>query len=107
MGANPVIVNSYSKWDSINSRLKPSERPVVLSRQSSTNCSNLFGSTFCYFLSVHGFGDHKDRGGIIVEVMNNGHIASLTLYNTSQEVFSQFLAGTPCTLGNEFQLSAN
>ena len=74
---NPVVVNAYSKWDSISSRLNPSERPVVLHRASSTNCSNLFGSTFCY-----GYQD------IIFEVMNNGHIASLTFYNTSNNVFS-------------------
>ncbi len=29
-------------------RLKPSERPVVLNRASSTNTTNPFGSTFCY-----------------------------------------------------------
>lgn len=45
---NPIVVSAYSKWDSISSRLDPSDRPVVLHRASSTNCSNLFGSTFCY-----------------------------------------------------------
>lgn len=79
MNANPVVVNAYSKWDSISSRLNPSDRPVVLHRASSTNCSNLFGSTFCY-----GYQD------IIFEVMNNGHIASLTFYNTSNNVFSMW-----------------
>lgn len=43
-----VAVSAYSKWENISSRLNPSERPVVLHRSSSTNCSNVFGSTFCY-----------------------------------------------------------
>lgn len=76
---DPVIVNAYSKWNSISSRLNPSERPVVLHRASSTNCSNLFGSTFCY-----GYQD------IIFEVMNNGQIAGISFYNSSQNVFSHF-----------------
>ncbi|CRK92996.1 CLUMA_CG006588, isoform A [Clunio marinus] len=82
LNTTPVTVNAYSKWDTISSRLNPADRPVVLHRASSTNCSNLFGSTFCY-----GYQD------IIFEVMNNGHIASVTFYNTSQNVFSPW-AGT-------------
>jgi hypothetical protein len=77
LNGTPVVVSAYSKWDSINSKLEPSDNPVVLHRSSSTNCSNIFGSTFCY-----GYQD------IIFEVMNNGHIASVTFYNTSQNVFS-------------------
>jgi len=43
-----VMINAYSKWDTINSRLAPADRPVVLHRASSTNTANPFGSTFCY-----------------------------------------------------------
>ncbi|KAG5682430.1 hypothetical protein PVAND_011783 [Polypedilum vanderplanki] len=79
LNSNPVIVTAYSKWDSISSKLlEPSDNPVVLHRSSSTNCSNIFGSTFCY-----GYED------IIFEIMNNGFIASITFYSTSsQSVFS-------------------
>lgn len=77
---NTVIVNAYTKWErGISTRLYPSDRPVVLHRSSSTNCSNLFGSTFCY-----GYQD------IIFEIMNNGHIASVTFYNCSSNVFSHW-----------------
>lgn len=64
-----VLVSPLSKWDSVSSNVKVSERPVVLNRASSTNTTNPFGSTFCY-----GYQD------IIFEVMPNGHIASVTLY---------------------------
>ena len=66
------MVTATSKWDQLVGRdggLKPSERPVVLNRASSTNTTNPFGSTFCY-----GYQD------IIFEVMPNGHIASVSLY---------------------------
>lgn len=43
-----VIISAYTKWDTICEQLKPSERPVVLNRASSTNTTNPFGSTFCY-----------------------------------------------------------
>uniref|UniRef100_A0A1B6MN84 Uncharacterized protein n=1 Tax=Graphocephala atropunctata TaxID=36148 RepID=A0A1B6MN84_9HEMI len=69
----PVQISAYTKWDSICEQVKPSDRPVVLNRASSTNTTNPFGSTFCY-----GFQD------IIFEVMSNQHIASVTLY-LSQE----------------------
>ncbi|XP_063218330.1 PHAF1 protein CG7083 isoform X2 [Bacillus rossius redtenbacheri] len=65
----PVMISAYTKWDAISEQLKPSERPVVLNRASSTNTTNPFGSTFCY-----GYQD------IIFEVMPNSYIASLTLY---------------------------
>jgi Uncharacterised protein family (UPF0183) len=79
LNSNPVVVNAYTKWDSICSKLEPSDC-IVLHRSSSTNCSNIFGSTFCY-----GFQD------IIFEIMNNGHIGSVTFYNTSQNgVFSNW-----------------
>ena len=67
-----LVVTAISKWDQLVGRdggLKPSERPVVLNRASSTNTTNPFGSTFCY-----GYQD------IIFEVMPNGHIASVSLY---------------------------
>jgi hypothetical protein len=41
-------ISAYTKWDAISEQLKPSERPVVLNRASSTNTRNPFGSTFCY-----------------------------------------------------------
>lgn len=43
-----VSISAYTKWDTISSRLTPSERPVVLHRAGSTNSANPFGSTFCY-----------------------------------------------------------
>uniref|UniRef100_A0A1B6CXB5 Uncharacterized protein n=1 Tax=Clastoptera arizonana TaxID=38151 RepID=A0A1B6CXB5_9HEMI len=64
-----VQISAYTKWDTISEQLKPSDRPVVLNRASSTNTTNPFGSTFCY-----GYQD------IIFEVMSNQHIASVTLY---------------------------
>lgn len=46
--STPVTVSAYSKWDSVSTRLSPSERPVVLHRAGTTNTANPFGSTFCY-----------------------------------------------------------
>ncbi|XP_071448035.1 PHAF1 protein CG7083 [Hetaerina americana] len=69
VAAAPVAITAYTKWDTISEQLKPSERPVVLNRASSTNTTNPFGSTFCY-----GYQD------IIFEVMPNNYIASVTLY---------------------------
>lgn len=67
----PVTISPFSRWDEItNEKVKPSDRPVVLNRASSTNTTNPFGSTFCY-----GYQD------IIFEVMPNFHIASITLYS--------------------------
>jgi len=66
-----VSISPFSRWDEIAEKVKPSERPVVLNRSSSTNTTNPFGSTFCY-----GYQD------IIFEVMPNFHIASVTLYST-------------------------
>lgn len=43
-----VLITAYSNWDDICKKLKPSERPVVLNRASSTNTTNPFGSTLCY-----------------------------------------------------------
>lgn len=45
------------------------EKPVVLHRSSSANNTNPFGSTFCFGLQR-----------MIFEVMQNNHIASVTLY---------------------------
>lgn len=70
----PVMVGAYSKWETVSAALRPSERPVVLNRASSTNTTNPFGSTFCY-----GYQD------IIFEVMSNNFIASLTLYQLEAE----------------------
>lgn len=65
----PFEVSAYSKWDDLCQQLKPSDRPVVLNRASSTNTTNPFGSTFCY-----GYQD------IIFEVMPNNFIASVSVY---------------------------
>lgn len=63
-------ISPYTKWDSVQDFLgKPVEAPVVLNRSSTTNTSNPFGSTFCYSLQH-----------MIFEVMQNNHIASVTLY---------------------------
>lgn len=68
----PLSISAYTKWDSISTRLEPSDRPVVLHRAGSTNTANPFGSTFCY-----GYQD------IIFEVMPNNYIASVTLYTSN------------------------
>ncbi|XP_076052328.1 PHAF1 protein CG7083 [Oratosquilla oratoria] len=68
-----ITVRSVTVWDHLSWRVKPRGRPVVLNRSSSTNTSNPFGSTFC-----HAYQD------IIFEVMANGHIASVTLYESEE-----------------------
>ena len=70
-----VSISPFSRWDEIAEKVKPSERPVVLNRSSSTNTTNPFGSTFCY-----GYQD------IIFEVMPNFHIASVTIYSQNLNV---------------------
>ncbi|XP_064467360.1 phagosome assembly factor 1-like [Ornithodoros turicata] len=73
---NTQVVTAFTKWDVIQERLvKPTERPVVLNRTSSTNTTNPFGSTYCY-----GYQD------IIFEVMRNKHIASVTLYQKASKL---------------------
>lgn len=63
-------INPCTKWDCVQNFLgKTVEAPVVLNRSSTTNTSNPFGSTFCYSLQH-----------MIFEVMQNNHIASVTLY---------------------------
>uniref|UniRef100_A0A4W3HF26 Phagosome assembly factor 1 n=1 Tax=Callorhinchus milii TaxID=7868 RepID=A0A4W3HF26_CALMI len=58
------------EWDAIQEMLgHPMEKPVVLHRSSSANNTNPFGSTFCFGLQR-----------MIFEVMQNNHIASVTLY---------------------------
>ncbi|XP_030366768.1 UPF0183 protein C16orf70 homolog isoform X5 [Strigops habroptila] len=65
---------TYSKWDSIQDLLgHPVEKPVVLHRSSSPNNTNPFGSTFCFGLQR-----------MIFEVMQNNHIASVTLYGPTR-----------------------
>uniref|UniRef100_A0A4W4HGH9 Uncharacterized protein n=1 Tax=Electrophorus electricus TaxID=8005 RepID=A0A4W4HGH9_ELEEL len=69
------IVTTYSKWDQIQELLgHPMEKPVVLHRSSSANNTNPFGSTFC-------FGFQR----MIFEVMQNNHIASVTLYGAPRQ----------------------
>lgn len=65
-----IIIEAHTKWDSVQAYLLTSEkRPVVLNRSSSTNTTNPFGSTFCFGVQ-----------DMIFEVMQNNHIASVTLY---------------------------
>ncbi|KAK6480139.1 UPF0183 protein C16orf70-like protein isoform X1 [Huso huso] len=65
-------LTTYSKWDLIQEHIgHPMEKPVVLHRSSSANNSNPFGSTFCFGLQR-----------MIFEVMQNNHIASVTLYGS-------------------------
>lgn len=65
-----MYITTQSMWDSDqNICFKPSDKPVVLNRSSSTNTTNPFGSTFCYGYQ-----------NIIFEVTSNNHIASVTLY---------------------------
>ncbi|KAM8891502.1 phagosome assembly factor 1 isoform 2-T2 [Spinachia spinachia] len=64
------LLTTNSKWDQIQELLgHPMEKPVVLHRSSSANNTNPFGSTFCFGLQR-----------MIFEVMQNNHIASVTLY---------------------------
>ncbi|XP_039618930.1 UPF0183 protein C16orf70 homolog isoform X2 [Polypterus senegalus] len=68
--SEPCVLTTYSKWDLIQELLgQPMEKPVVLHRSSSANNTNPFGSTFCFGLQR-----------MIFEVMQNNHIASVTLY---------------------------
>jgi hypothetical protein len=46
--AAKLLLRVVCRWETVADRLKPSERPVVLNRASSTNTTNPFGSTFCY-----------------------------------------------------------
>ncbi|XP_038050370.1 UPF0183 protein C16orf70 homolog [Patiria miniata] len=74
-----VNITTFVKWDSLKKLLvRPSQKPVVLNRASSMNTTNPFGSTFCY--GVH---------NVIIEVMPNNHIASLTICEPHQPI------GTP------------
>lgn len=73
------VCTTYSKWDSIQEHLgRPIEKPVVLHRSSSPNNTNPFGSTFCFGLQR-----------MIFEVMQNNHIASVTLYGAPRSSVHQ------------------
>lgn len=68
-----IMIGSATKWDTVQRYLlTPDKKPVVLNRSSSTNTINPFGSTFCYGVQ-----------DMIFEVMQNNHIASVTLYQSS------------------------
>ncbi|ELT94845.1 hypothetical protein CAPTEDRAFT_124552 [Capitella teleta] len=70
--------SSTERWSSVQDRLVScGQRPVVLNRASSTNTSNPFGSTFCYGVQ-----------DMIFEVMQNDHIASITLYQPKSHASS-------------------
>ncbi|XP_070574143.1 phagosome assembly factor 1-like [Ptychodera flava] len=71
----PLVLTSFTKWDQVQDLLlTPAHKPVVLNRASSTNSTNPFGSTFCYGVNH-----------MVVEVMPNNHIASVTLYNSKNK----------------------
>ncbi|KAK6178576.1 hypothetical protein SNE40_013334 [Patella caerulea] len=71
-----LVITAYSKWNDVQKwLLKPTEQPVILNRSSSTNTSNPFAPTFCY--GVH---------DIIFEVMQNQHIASVTIYQSKESL---------------------
>ena len=81
------ITSSTLQWEGIHEYiLGPESRPVVLNRSSSVNATNVFGSTYCY-----GYQD------MIFEVMPNGHIASVTLYQIT-EWLTQALTEKLCSL---------
>lgn len=66
-----LTVTPSTKWSDVQIFLtRPTDKPVVLNRSSSTNSSNPFGSTYCYGYQ-----------NMIFEVMRNNYIASLTLYS--------------------------
>ncbi|XP_071957563.1 phagosome assembly factor 1-like [Antedon mediterranea] len=63
------FITPFTKWNEIQPYLVPLKKPVVLNRASTINTTNPFGSTFCYGVE-----------NMIVEVMSNNHIASVTIY---------------------------
>ncbi|XP_062514586.1 phagosome assembly factor 1-like isoform X2 [Corticium candelabrum] len=72
LGDDEMEVTPSVKWNIIQTFLNmPDVRPVVLNRPSSTNTINPFGPTFCYVVE-----------DIIFEVMANGYIASITLFQS-------------------------
>nr|CAG4641727.1 EOG090X06XP [Eurycercus lamellatus] len=77
LSPNFITVNAYSSWDEVCEKVRPSSRPIVLHRSSSTNTTNPFGSTFCYGVE-----------DIIFEVMPNNLIASVTLYASDGNTIS-------------------
>ncbi|CAD5209706.1 unnamed protein product [Bursaphelenchus xylophilus] len=73
-----VVIRTDSKLtDFIN--IFEDKTPVVVNRAPSSEGENPFGSTFCY-----------GTDGMIVEVLDNAHIASLTLYKSglSRKIYS-------------------
>ena len=63
-------ITPFTKWDSILD-ICSHDKPVVLTRASCDNNTNPFGPTFCYNIA-----------NIIIEVMQNSYIASLTIFDT-------------------------
>lgn len=65
-----IEVTAFTKWSEVQDYFtQPEEKPVVLSRSSSTNNTNPFGYTYCY--------NHQN---VIFEVMKNSHIASVIVF---------------------------
>jgi len=74
-----LSIDAHTKWSEIQGLLlRPDRKPVVLNRASSTNTTNPFGSTFCYGVQ-----------DMIFEVMQNSHIASVTVYQPQAPIHSK------------------
>jgi len=72
-GANQIFtVTPSTTLETLQQHLNIKTQPAILHRQSSTNSVNPFGPTFFYL--------YED---IIFEVMSNGYIASVTLFNNN------------------------
>ena len=69
-------ITPFSKWDAI-ADLCNQDKPVVLTRASCDNNTNPFGPTFCYNIA-----------NMIIEVMQNNYIASVTIFD-ADEISSQ------------------
>ncbi|KAK6727136.1 hypothetical protein RB195_005064 [Necator americanus] len=73
-GSEPTVITTSSKFNDICGVFSDASgeyeepQPVVVSRNTQED-RNPFGSTFCY-----------GTDQIVVEIMDNGHIAAVTLY---------------------------
>ena len=63
-------IKPFTKWEQI-SDICSHDKPVVLTRASCDNNTNPFGPTFCYNIA-----------NMIIEVMQNSYIASVTIFDT-------------------------
>lgn len=59
------------QWSEVQSYLtRPTDKPVVLNRSSSTNSSNPFGSTYCYGYQNVIFEVHNNKKGVPDALIN-------------------------------------